>query len=394
MTKTKINILTCLIGFSQIYAWATTYYLPAILVKIVALEWGQSYTAIVGGFSWALLIGGIFAPKIGSWIEEEGGLRPLTVGSLLMGIGLIFLAQAHGLLMWYSAWTIIGFGMALGLFNAAFAAIGRLLGQKSKKIIIRITLISGFATLVWPLTTYLTDTLGWRTMVLIYAIPHIILWAPLFYFTIPRAVPEHTEEPPSNNLILPEKVKIVFYLLAFYAVLRAMVGTTISVNIINMFEGLSIAAGTAAVIASLIGPSQIVGRLLEMYFGRTFDPIHSTLFWSAMLPFAIFILIFVGNALAPAFAIGYGMSNGVLTITMGILPMILFGANGYAKIIGKLALPTLIAQAVSPLLFAPMIEHWSASNVFIFAGLLGFAAFLCIAALPIIIRQKHKSEAI
>ena len=101
-------------------------------------------------------------------------------------VSFLMAVLAHGLLSWYLAWTIAGLGMALSLFNAAFATLGRLLGQSAKTIIIRVTLISGFATLFWPITTWLIQAYGWRTMVVIYAIPHFIIWAPLFLINIPQ----------------------------------------------------------------------------------------------------------------------------------------------------------------------------------------------------------------
>ncbi len=392
----RIHFLTFLIGFSQIYAWATTYYLPATLVKIVADETGQSTLAIIGGFSWALLIGGLCAPKIGAWIESEGGRRPLAAGSLLMGFGLILLSQTHGLLIWYLGWTIVGLGMALGLFNAAFAAIGRLLKQDAKKIIIRITLISGFATLFWPVTTYLIEAVGWRNMVMIYAIPHLVVWAPLFFFKIPHWVPEHAETQVSDQLVARDRIKLVFNLLAIYAVLRAIVGTTVSVDILRMFTGLGLTITAAAFVASLIGPSQIAGRLIEIYFGRNFDPLNSSIFWTAILPLSVALLIFAGTSSASIFAIGYGMSNGVLSITMGILPMILFGSKGYAALLGKLALPVLIAQAATPLLVDPMIQNWPSLYIFYIAGGLGIAALFCLIFLAAISKKalpmKYNSQ--
>ena len=388
MSKFRIHFLTFLIGISQIYAWATTYYLPATLGEIVANELHQSYLTVIGGFSWALLVGGLSAPKIGYWIDLKGGQYPLALGNLLMGSGLLLLSQTNGLLIWYAAWTLLGLGMALGLFNATFAAVGRLMGQDSKKIIIRITLISGFATLFWPITTHLIQSVGWRTMVILYAIPHIFIWAPLFYFSIPNWVPKHTEETSSAFLVVPEKVKLVFYLLAMYAILRSMVGTTISVNILTMFAGLGLTVSAAALSASLIGPSQIMGRLIEMYLGRKFDPLKSSIFWTVVLPVAIFILTLLGPAAASLFAIAYGMSNGVLTITMGILPMILFGSKGYAKLLGKLALPVLISQAATPLLVAPLIENWPSIRIFILAGFFGVAAVLCLVVLSSISKKR------
>ena len=390
ITNVRTNFITLLIGFSQIYAWATTYYIPATLVNLVAKEIGQSSFEIIGGFSWALLIGGLCAPKIGAWIEREGGRLPLSLGSVLMGLGLILLSQTNGLFIWYFGWTVIGLGMALGLFNAAFAALGRLFGQQAKTIIIRVTLISGFATLLWPVTTYLIQSVGWRTMLIFYAIPHLIIWGPLFFLNIPNWVPEHAETNASEQRVIPEKIKLVFYLLATYAILRSIVGTAISVDILTLFEGLGLTVSIAAIIASLIGPSQIIGRLIEMYLGCNFDPLNSSIFWTAVLPIAILLLVLIGISAAPIFAVAYGMSNGVLTITMGILPMVLFGSKGYAELLGKLALPVLMAQAATPLLVDPLIKSWQSRSLFILAGCLGFASLLCLILLSFGAKKNHK----
>jgi MFS family permease len=384
----RIHFLTLLIGFSQIYAWATTYYIPAALVQVIAPEIHQSTLVIMGGFSWALFIGGICAPKIGAWIDLEGGRRPLALGSLLMGTGLLVLSQTHRLFIWYFGWTLVGLGMALGLFNAVFASIGRLLGQDAKKIIVRVTLISGFATLFWPLTTTLIQSIGWRNMMILYAIPHLMIWAPLFIYNFPTLVPEHSKLDINDQLVIPEKVKLVFLLLAAYAILRAIVGTTISVDILSMFQGIGLSVSVAAITASLIGPSQIVGRIIEMYFGQHFNPLHSSIFWTAVLPISIILLVIVGSSSASFFAIAYGMSNGVLTITMGVLPMVLFGSKGYATLLGKLALPVLIAQAATPILVAPILEHWSSIDLFIIAAVLGVLSFLCLTVLTFITKKS------
>ena len=87
------------------------------------------------------------------------------------------------------------------------------------------------------------------------------------------------------------------------------------------------------------------------------------------------------------------MSNGVLAITMGILPMVLFGQKGYATLLGKLALPVLIAQAISPLIVAPLLIRWSAMNLFILAGFIGILALFCLMALSFFSKQtKTKAD--
>ncbi len=378
----RIRFLTILLGLGQLYAWATTYYLPAALTLPVANELHLSTLAIVGGFSWALLLGGVCAPKIGAWIEHEGGRRPLAVGSFCMGLGLMLLSQCHELILWYLAWSFLGVGMTLGLFNAVFASMGRLLGQGAKTVIINITLISGFATILWPLTTYLIAAVGWRTMVVLYAIPHLMIWCPLFFVSIPKQVLTYdatvsAEEP----RVATVNIKRAFYLFAAFAVLRAIVGTTISVDILTMLMGLGFTLTAAAMVASLIGPAQIIGRIIELKVGRQFDPLNSSMFWTAVLPVSIVVLVLWGAPAGWFFAIAYGMSNGVLAITMGILPMVIFGPKGYASLLGQLALPVLLAQAATPLLVDPLLERWSAIHIFYLAGLMGLAALICLIKL-------------
>ena len=389
----KTNILTVFLGIAQIYAWATTYYIPAAIMQIVPNELHQNSLWVMGGISWALFVGGVFAPQIGAWIEAEGGRRPLTLGNVLMGLGLIGLSQTYHLFLWYVSWTLIGLGMALGLFNALFATIGRLLGQEAKKVIIRITLISGFATLLWPVTTYLIQMFGWRQMLIIYAIPHLVLFAPSVYLLIPSWIPKHETSEAPLNFQEKKKLKLMFYILASYIVLRSIVGTTISIDILAMLKGLGLVLSSAAFVAALIGPSQIAGRILELYFGQRFSPIHSAIFWTLMLPLSILALLFIGEKAAPIFSIIYGMSNGVLTITMGVLPLVLFGANGYAKRLGNLAMPTLIAQSITPLLLDPLIQSNSSRMIFTLCGILGIFALLSMVLLYILVTRSSAESA-
>ena len=57
--------------------------------------------------------------------------------------------------------------------------------------------------------------------------------------------------------------------------------------------------------------------------------------------------------LGPASIIGaglvlYGSGSGIRSIARGTVPLALFGRDGYAVLMGRLAMPILIAQAASP----------------------------------------------
>lgn len=45
----------------------------------------------------------------------------------------------------------------------------------------------------------------------------------------------------------------------------------------------------------------------------------------------------------------YGAGSGIWSIARGTLPLALFGPSGYAELMGRLAMPSQIAQSVAPL---------------------------------------------
>jgi len=53
-----------------------------------------------------------------------------------------------------------------------------------------------------------------------------------------------------------------------------------------------------------------------------------------------------------------GASQGVITIVRGAVPLALFGASGYGAVLGLLATPVLIVNAVSPTIFAMIVDRW------------------------------------
>jgi hypothetical protein len=66
---------------------------------------------------------------------------------------------------------------------------------------------------------------------------------------------------------------------------------------------------------------------------------------------ACLVLVDGLSAMAFAFAVLYGWSNGVMTIVRGTVPALLFGACNYGALLGRLALPAFVAKAVAPVAF-------------------------------------------
>lgn len=372
------------IGLTQIYAWASTYFLPSTLVKPVSEELGMSSITAIGGFSLALLSGGLIAPAIGRWIERSGGRKPLTFGSILVSAGLLTLAASQGVVVWYLGWLILGTGMALTLFNAVFSTMGQMFGHRAKQLIVQVTLLSGLASFFWPLTTHLLETQGWRTLLVIYAIPHLVLMAPLYWFLVPNAHEGTTQESEGPPSAVQEKGIALLYLLGGFAVLRTLVGSAVSVHVLGVFHSLGLTVERAAWVAALMGPAQIASRLIEFFFGHRISPIRSAIFWSAVLPLALLALLLAGASATLPFAIAFGMSNGMATISLSVLLMTYFDIKKYPTLMGKIARPTMIVQAAAPLLAASALDSMTVNRVLTLTLGISLAALALLATIAII----------
>jgi hypothetical protein len=84
---------------------------------------------------------------------------------------------------------------------------------------------------------------------------------------------------------------------------------------------------------------------------------------------------------AAAFMVMFGMANGLITIARGTVPLALFGASGYGALLGRIAGPFLIMQAIAPLVLALVVEHGSDRAVLAVVATLALTAFTCFMVL-------------
>lgn len=369
------------LGITQVLSWATTFYIPATMIGAASGSLGQSKAVLLGGFSWSLLVSAACAPRIGRFIDRHGGRPVLAAGAMVTAAGLVALASVQGVGQWYAAWTVLGLGMAMGLYDVAFSTIGRLLGTESRPAITGVTLLGGFASSVgWPTGTWLEHAFGWRVAVLIYAALQLAVILPIVLAFVPRAPAATPATAPGPGVAArAPPMRGAFVLLAVFFTTRSGLGALVSVHALVLLAGLGLTVDQAVLVASVIGPAQVGSRVVDYRFARGMSPVVSAWFGAALLPLGVAAML--AGAPPLAFALGYGLSNGIFTISRGTLPMHVYGPQGYATLLGRLALPSLIAQAATPTLAAPLIEAWPASWVFAAIGVLSLAAFCCLLPL-------------
>ncbi len=177
------------LGSAQTLAWASSYYLPAVLAAPMARDLGVATPTVFAAFSASLLVSAALGPQAGQAIDRWGGRVVLIGTNLVFALGLLALGSARGPWGLFVAWAILGIGMGAGLYEAAFAALVRLYGTGSRNVITGITLIAGFASTVgWPLSALLESHVGWRGACFSWAALHLVLGIPLNAM-LPRAAP-------------------------------------------------------------------------------------------------------------------------------------------------------------------------------------------------------------
>ena len=375
------------LGVTQILAWGALFYPPVLTVPLIAAEHGWSMTFAMAGFSLALLVAGLVSPRIGRLIDRYGGHRIMPVGSLLAALGLVALAFVAHPIAYLAAWMLLGLAIAASLYDPAFATLGRIFGAAARRPITVLTLAGGLASTVgWPVTHVLLAAVGWRGTYLIYAAALALVAAPLHAFVLPRrradpgATPDGIIVPPSP--MLPARGRAFAIVAAAFAA-YAFVPSGLSAHLLAIFGRAGIEPATVVTIGALFGPAQVASRVCELMFGRGVHPLMVARFAVGLLlaAFGLVALFGLSGAVAACFMVMFGTANGLITIARGTLPLALFGAAGYGALIGRIAGPFLLMQAIAPLVLAFVAERGTDPAVLAVTAGLTLIAFGCFAAL-------------
>ena len=386
-----------ILGFTQIVSWGALYYAFSVLAPAIRQELGLSSELIYGAFSWAILVAGLAATPVGMLIDRIGGQYVMAAGSLACGSGLLWLGYTDGAITYFGAWTLLGLGMALSLYEAAFATINRKAVDGGRQAISTLTLFGGFAsTIFWPLTAQLNLALGWRQTYICYAALQLLLCLPLHILLGRDSAPQHApvvaSVAPGHSLAEALRHPAFWSLAAAFAA-NALIFSAMSVHLIPLIQDFGHAAGLAVLLAGLIGPMQVAGRLLERASAHRVTPQLAGRLTFAVLPAAILVLVLLGTQAwaVSLFCLLYGLSNGVLTILRGTLPQALFGRTHFGAISGAMAGPALLSKAAGPLVAAAALRSHAGPRALLW-GLLAVSLISCVMYL-VAVRETRQAQA-
>jgi predicted MFS family arabinose efflux permease len=393
------RVVITALGIAQILAWGTSFYFPAVFAEPIVRDTGWSLGWVVGGTSIGLLVAGLISPQVGRIIDARGGRPVLLASSLFYAAGLIGVGLAPSLPVYLLAWALIGLGMGAGLYDAVFAALGRLYGSEARGPITNLTLFGGFAsTVCWPLSAFMIDHVGWRSACFIYAALHLLVALPLQMSVVRRAPAQVMPKPAQDNQdgrVAPARIEnetLIFALLAVVLSLAAGIGSIVVVHLLIFLQARGVDFAVAVSLGTLFGPAQVGARVVERLFGNRYHPIWTMIASCSLM--AIGLLLLSGSfPVLLLIILLYGAGYGISWIGRGTLPLALFGPLRFPRLMGKLAFPSLIVQALAPSAGALMIDASGANATIGLLTVLALINVLLIGVLWLIFRTQIATEA-
>ena len=378
----------CALGIAQITAWGTSYYVVGILAVPLVADTGWSRSLVYLGFTVAMLSMGTVSAWAGRLIDRRGARLVMCMGTLLTALGLFLLSFVTSEVAYLALWALLGVGMRLTLYDAAFAALVQVVPSRGREAISYLTLFGAFASSVfWVVGHYFNEALGWRGTLMAFAVIHLAICLPLNWWGLSRReAPGRSATPAAAARIardgppLTGRVRtLAMILFALVMSLNGFIFGVVAVHLVPLFEAAGLSAATAVWIASMKGVAQFSGRLIEIVFGKNLRAMTVARIALGVLPISFIVLWFAGGDWRAilVFTLVMGAAQGVITIVRGAVPLALFGKEGYGTVLGLLATPIVIINAVSPTLFALIVDRWGwrAAELTLFA----IAAVSCVA---------------
>jgi len=378
------------LALTRVIGWGSTYYAPSVLAGYLDRELGLSAEVVFGGITILLITGALLGPALGRHLDLNGTRRSMCVGALVCGLGLATLAAAQGPISYLASWFVIGIGHALTLANVGNVTVAQMMGSRTRRVIGLMMLMTGLASSIfWPLAAVLCDAFGWRVAWLIFAAMQFVIVLPIHAAIPPyrghAPVANAGEAPPAaDHGRVPESGRrVTFWLVALIFSASGLVSWGLPLNLILLLQGSGLSQGAAVGIAALTGPATLLARLIDAVAGERLPVERVALAGLALGPLACLIMAFApaGLATAVTFVVMFAAAMGVISVARATLPLALFGRHGFGAMLGNLAVPQNLTFAISPLLFATMMERLGATPTLLISATIQALALIAMAVL-------------
>jgi MFS family permease len=347
-----------------------------------------------GALSAGLLVAGLSSIPVGAWIDRGHGRKLMTGGSVLAAVLLLLWSRIESLPMFYAVWIGLGACQSVTLYEPAFAVITRVYGPRYRQAIMVMTFVGGLAsTFGIPFSQLLIERIEWRPTLVVLAAIILGVGLLIHWLFVPgsdeKALPIATPPVPASAARRKASpLAAAIRVPAFWGLVVAFAGyglafSAMSFHLIPLLAERGVEIGVVMAIIALIGPMQVVGRVLLMAGQRHITTIQlgALIYFAFPVSMAILAAGISDVYGLILFAIIYGVANGLVTILRGMAVPEFIGPEGYGVVSGALTMPTNIMRAAGPLLasfawsalggYTPV--RWGLAGIMLIAAA-GFAA--------------------
>lgn len=378
------------LAITEPISWGILFYGFGAMLTPIQQEMGWSQTQLTGAFSLMLLVSGVMAVPVGRWLDQHGARGLMTLGSCLATIAIIAWAQVQTLFGFYLIWIAIGVICAMILYEPAFAVAATWFVRQRSQALTLLTLGGGLASVIFvPLITWLVQLYGWRTSLWILAGVLAIITIPLHALVLRRGpasmnlFPDGDLAPNTEAINASSELQKIhsvarsisvgvamkdnaFWWLSLAFTLSTLSSIALSVHLLPYLTSQSYPVSFAALAASVLGGSQIPGRLI-------FGPLSSrlslrliTAILFAMMTMGLLILLFAPTAwVILVGAVLFGMGSGASSPARAGLVAEFYGIANYGTINGVMTLVQTLARSGAPVAMG-IIYTWTGGYTVVF----------------------------
>ena len=391
----RLPLVTIGLGISMLIGYGTLFYSFSMLAPAAAATQGWSQSFLFGSFSAGLVLQALIAPFFGRLVDKAGGRLVMSFGSLAACA--LLTALAFSQTQWqFGIFVVLVAAISTTVqYEIGFVTLAQQYGADSRRHITAATLIAGFAsTLFWPLITALLEHTNWRNVYLLLAAINAFIALPI-HLAIPKIggagmLSGKTGEPPiergaPNGTDGPSRQSLVLLVMAISFAGTGFLFAGVSSSLAVLMSGIGYSAGTIALVGAIIGPAQVLGRLIELFWREKTRPTTTAIFSSIATLVGLAALFVAGSSLAPAFffAAFYGAGQGLASIVRGTIPLQFFGPRGYGRLTGNLNFVRLLLSSAAPALLVWAALHFGEATAL---GMLIAVAFITLLGFVLLAR--------
>jgi sugar phosphate permease len=360
---------------SLIHLWGagTFFYSFTAFFNPIVEEFGWSYAATSFAASLRSIEGGIASPLVGLAVDRYGARRLLFMGSVLSGLGFVFLSRIHSLWSFYILFVFLSVGSSLLFPIPGWAAVANWFVKYRGKALGLLSAAIGMGGMLIYFVNWLIGCCGWRMTLIIIGIGMWVIGIPSSLMVRHRPEPygliPDGNVPPKSSLENPERIDKkkksypheynvseamktrVFWILAVTVMISGGTVHAVFVHIMPYLISMDFSRQAASLVASFLVFISIAGRFC---FGWLTNRIHGRYLWALGLLMQALGLFILGRVhtmwQAMLFIVLFGPGYGGLITLRLTLQAEYFGRKAFGAIQGAIMAIAIIGTMTAPFL--------------------------------------------